>query len=180
MAEKTGINECNPEFIKKEVLRSIMENDNPYIVKNGEMYDVHAVNLHFKCCYTDEEMEQIASLCLELLEELKRINNSGYTREELNKAAEEAEKKSLDICRIMDICKTFMTERAEEIVAKLGQATRVGGAYYMLLSRPTFMSAIYVTFDALIDQLEDPNAYLTALFMLVRMAMHMHCDEISG
>ena len=179
MAKKKNLH--NLQSMKNEALRRIMENENDYVVKDGEMYDVHAFSLHFRCCFSDEEMDQIASLCLELMEELRSINDSGYSREDLERAKEEV-KESVDTESIfwyLNVCKRFMTEKADKIVRKIGVTARVGGAYYYFISRPTFMQAVYYIFDGTIDNFTDVNDYFTAFFMLILMAMHMHSDEVA-
>lgn len=169
--------ELDIQLIKDEVVKRIMENDNPYVVKDGEHYDVTAVNLHFTCSYSDDEIKKIASLCLDLLEELRRINEDGYTKEDLNqvKNLKDDDTQLLGNIRIYN---SFKTEKIEDIILDLGDVTRVDGAYYMVISKPAFIQGINVVFSFIIDNFENAEAYFSALFMLIRCAMHMHGDEI--
>ena len=165
--------------LKDEIVRRIFNDTISYIEKKEKnIYEVYARNLHFVCCYTDDEIEQIAELCLDLLEELRRINEDGYTKAEMEKAEEQAEKEKIDILDPIRIYNTFKTPKTEDIICMLGVITRVGGAYYMLLSRPGFIGGIYSVFKAIIDKSDDAELYFTALYMLIRVAMHMHCNEI--
>lgn len=165
-------------LIKDEALRRIFENKNPYMVKIDSSYDVHANNLHFICTYSDEEIEMIADLCLELLEELRRINEAGYTKEDMLAAKTINRKGFEDFFDCYRIYETFRTERIENIIDRLGETTRVGDAYYLMVSKPTFISGICAVFDVIIGRFEDAELYFSALFMLIRVAMHMHCDEL--
>ncbi|MCR4933573.1 MAG: hypothetical protein K6A29_05190 [Lachnospiraceae bacterium] len=165
------------EMIRNEAVRRLHSNEPPYVVKEGDKYDVHANNLHFTCCYSNEEIEKMADLCLELLEELRRINEAGYTGADLLKAEESAKGDKASIFEFFSVYKTFKTDKIEELIDKLATTTRVGGAYYMILARPSFVSGILSVFGAVIDNFRDASLYFSALFMLIRLAMHMHCDE---
>ena len=165
--------------LRDEIVKRIFNGTISYIEKTEKnTYEVYARNLHFVCCYTDDELERIAELCLDLLEELRCINENGYTRAELEKAEEQAQKEDIGIIEPIMIYDTFKTPKTEDIICMLGVITRVGGAYYMILSRPGFISGIYSVFKAIIDKFDDVELYFTALYMLIRVAMHMHCNEI--
>ena len=166
-------------MMKKELLRRLFENETPYVVKDGDKYDVYANNLHFTCSYSDEKIEKMADLCLELLEELRRINEAGYTGADLMRAEESAKGDKASIIDSFSVYNTFKTDKIEELIDKLATTTRVGGAYYMLIARPVFVSGILSVFGVVIDNFSDENLYFSALFMLIRVAMHMHGEEIS-
>ena len=74
------------QTIRNEVVRRILENEIKYINKTGETYEVYARNLHFSCSYSDEEINRIADLCLKLLEELRSVNEQGFSREKYDSA----------------------------------------------------------------------------------------------
>lgn len=167
----------NLEVLKDVLLTRIMKNDSPRIKKDGDKYDVTIQNIHFSCNYTDEQMGSIASLCLELIKELKQINEGGYTREKLEEAIAEDEE---GIIQAVHAYNSFRTDRVEEIVSQLGDITRVDGAYYMLVSRPGFIQGIYVVFDAAIDGMEDEQTIFDALYMLIRLAMRMNGEGQGG
>ncbi len=179
MEEKKKTSDYGVEDMKREIIRRIKNNSTPYVIKDGDHYEVWARNLHFKCIYSDEEIEKMASLCLELLEELRQINEAGFTRENLTRAEEDVDEKGLNFMRSISIYKSFSNDKTDGTVDRLGETARVGGAYFMFLSRPTFISAIYAVFDVIIDKFDDAELYFSSLFMLTRMAMHMHCDEVN-
>ena len=162
------------ELLKDTLLMRIMKNDTPRIIKDGDKYDVTVQNNCFSCHYTDEQMGSIASMCLELIKELKRINEGGYTRENLEEAIAENEE---DIFQVIHAYNSFSTDRMEEIVSQLGDVTRVGGAYYMLISKPGFIQGIYVVFKASIDRMDDIQTIFDSLYMLIRLAMRMCSEE---
>ena len=137
----------------------------------------YANNLHFMCNYSDDEIEKIADLCLVLLEELRCINNAGYTGEQLSNS-EKSMKTNESFTGFIKLYNSFKSKKTDEIIDRLSKITRVGGAYYMILSRPTFISGICSVYGLIIDNFENARLYFSALYMLIRIAMHMHCDEI--
>ncbi len=178
MGESLTTSDFGADFIKDEIIRRIMDNEAPYIKKQGDTYDVHARNLHFICVYSDDEIRTIANLCLELLEELRSIHESGFTKEDFEKADMESKTQEKDIWSPFTLYNSYKTGRIKEIINRLCIATRVGGAYAMLISEPGFIQGINNVFRFIIGRFEDPDDYFSALFMLIRLAMHMHCDEI--
>ncbi|SCX09401.1 hypothetical protein SAMN02910339_01334 [Lachnospiraceae bacterium YSD2013] len=166
-------------MMKKELIKRLFENETPYVVKDGDKYDVYANNLHFTCCYSDEEVEKMADLCLELLEELRRINEAGYTRADLMKAKENAKEEKGSIVEYFAVYESFKNEKIEAITDELAKTARVGGTFYSVIARPVFVSGILSVFGVVIDNFSDENLYFSALFMLIRVAMHMHGEEIS-
>ena len=170
------INEKTAQEIKDELVRQIMGNGTPYIIKDGDHYDVNAVNVHFRCTYTDEQIAQMADLCLELLEELRRINEEGYTRKDLEQAERDAAGSRWELTETMSIYGSFASEKLEEITKQLGTVTlgRLDGASYVLLARPAFIRCIYVVFDVIIDKFEDVWLYDGSLLLLIRGAMQMN------
>ncbi len=170
------MSELDANIIKDEVVRRILHNDDDHVKKDGSLYHVVVNNLTFTCSYSDDEIKDIASLCLELLEELRNINENGYTRKELEKAQQVHDDKQ--IVGTMDIYKSFATAKIEDIVKRLGETTRVGGSFYIIVARPVFIRGIYVVFDLIIDNFENAELYFSALYLLIRIAMYMHGSEI--
>lgn len=165
--------------LKDEIVRRIFNDTISYIERTEKnTYEVYARNLHFVCYYTDDEIERIAEQCLELLEELRRINEEGYTKTEMEKVEEQVQKEKMDFLNPVRVYNSFYTQKTDDIIYRLGEITRVGGAYYMILSRPTFITGIYSVFNAIIDKFDDAELYFSSLYMLIRVAMHMHCKEI--
>ena len=113
-----------------------------------------------------------------LIDITKALNEEGYTKAEMEKVKEQVQKEEFDILKRIHVYNSFHTQITDDIICRLGEITRVGGAYYMILSRPTFISGINSVFNAIIDKFDDVELYFTALYMLIRVAMHMHCEEI--
>lgn len=162
--------------LKEEVVRRIITGTEPTCIKDGNSYDVCVANLRFHCRYTDEEITRIADLCLELVEELRMVNINGYTRKDLSidNTGDET-----DIIKIFEVYNLFTTPHIEESISQIAETTKAGGAYYLLISKPMFIKSIITVFDKLIDNFDDVTEYFTSLYFLVRMAMYMHCDDMS-
>ena len=174
--EKTS--DYGEALLKDEVVRRILANEAQYIEKYGDIYDVHAINLHFTCSYSDDEIRSIGDLCLELLEELRQINANGYTREDFVKAKKESAGDKELLFEALGVYMTYANEKVEDIVDRLCKVTRVGGAYFMIMSKPGFIQGINSVYEFIIDEFDDARMYFSAIFMLIRVAMHMHSDEV--
>lgn len=165
------------EELRDGIVRRIFENKFDNVAKDGDRYTVAVQGFKFVCSYSDEEIKGIADLCLELFHILQNISKSGFTRENYDIANAEARKQTMDILRNTKLYRSYATEELENVIVRLGEVTRVGGAHYLVLSKPTFVSAINAAFGYVVDKFDDDTACFSALFLLVRMAMHMNCVE---
>ena len=48
----------------------------------------------------------------------------------------------------------------------------------MIMSKPGFIQGINSVYEFIIDEFDDAKMYFSAIFMLIRVAMHMHSDEV--
>lgn len=111
------------------------------------------------------------------MEELRSINRNGYTRDDL-RGVESNTSSDNEVIQVMQVYGSFTNGRIEELIKELGHATRVDGAQFMLLSKPTFISGLYSAFDVVIDRFEDAEVYRLSLYFLIRMAMYMHSTTL--
>lgn len=166
--------------VRDGIVKRIFNNDgeDDICIRNGNFYEVKLSNINFRCCYTENDIMDIADLCLELIEELREINISGYTRSNLVNVKKNIKDDTFDVERIMTIYRSFANQKTDEIFREIGDVARVGGAYYMILSLPTLISAVVQVFDRMMDKYDDLEDYAMSLFILIVMSMHMNCQEI--
>ncbi len=151
-----------------------------FLISEGKIntYKVKLQRLTYICWYTDDEIQSMADVCIDILELLKKHNNEGITRDKLRAIEEECSDGDSIVSRLKYNNKVC-TRDIENEIARLCKITRVGGIYAMLLSIPVLKDHIVAVFEVSADKWNDEEMYTGALYFLIRSAMHMHCEEIS-
>lgn len=168
--EEILVEAINDKFRKEE----LSENYFKYIVELQSNKFVTEMSV--------DEVEESAKLTVDILEELKNINNSGINRAELEKIEKEKERKDDDggdVMQVLEIWNRISTEHLASLMHELDRVRRVGGAWAMLIANPCLISAIYAVYDRLVDSFDDENLYLQSAYFLMRAVMKMHSDEIT-
>ncbi len=163
--EEALIKAVNDEFRREE----ISENYFKYIVELQSNRFITAMSI--------DEVEESAKLTVDILEELKNINNSGINRLELEKIEKEKNRNETEggsVMQVLDIWNCFKTDRLSEIISELDRVRRVGGAWALLLANPCLISAIYAVYDRIVDSFDDDDLYLQSAYFLMRAVMKMH------
>lgn len=145
-------------------------------------YVVQLQNVKFETFMTNEELRKSISLTVDILEEMKSINNNGINKECLKKLEQkissEHKFKEDSGLNSLFIWNEIESDRVKEIVIELNQVRRVGGAYALILANPCLRSALYSVFNRLVDCFDDDNLYLKSGYFLLRAIMKMHSTEI--
>ena len=169
--EETLIKAVNDQFCKEE------------ISENYFKYEVVLQGNKFITEMSVDEVAESAKLTVDILEELKNINNSGINRDELKGIEKEVDRHETDgnnAVRILGIWNRIKTEQLSEIISELDRVKRVGGAWALLIANPCLISAIYVVYDRIVDSFDNDKLYMQSAFFLMRAVMKMHsdaCDE---
>ena len=74
------------------------------------------------------------------------------------------------------------TGNLEKIVMEIAEFKRVGGAYWMIMSQPSFRQALFAVYEVIVDCFdgrEERNWYNISAFFLMRAIMRVRSDEIS-
>lgn len=142
-------------------------------------YEVQLQNVRFITYMSDEELESSIKMTIDLLEEMKEINNKGLCEQELRKRVADIEENNEDkLMRDLHTWNILCSEKIVDIIRKLDVVRRVGGAYAMLISNPCLKSAIYVVYERLVDHFNDVELFCHSAFFLLRAIMRMHSDDI--
>lgn len=170
------------EFRKEieEVLKTtIIENFRKEMVEEDfYKYEVQLQSIKFVTYMSNEELEKSIELTIDLLEELKNLNNAGMNAQMLKEKITNIETQYQDeFMQQLAIWNEIFNEKIHEIIGKIDVIRRVGGAYAMLISNPCFKSAIYAVFERLVDNFDDEKLYSQSAYFLVRAVMRMHSDE---
>lgn len=145
------------------------------IAENYHWYELTLQDIKFKTDMTDHELEQSITVALDMMEELKRINNMGIGCKELKKLQSKGNEDEL--IQLLDIWRSIRTEELQELLRKADQIQRVGGAWAALISNPVVISAIEIVFETQVDKFDDWKLYVECTYFLLRSILKMHGRE---
>lgn len=178
--EKTS-NELRKEM-SEDIKNVIIEQfQKEMIEKDFYKYEVQLQSIKFVTYMSYDELEKSIELAIDLLEEMKNVNNNGMNKQMLKEKIDNIEAEHQEeLIRQFAVWDEICSERMNEIIAKIDIVRRVGGAYAMLISNPCLKSAIYAVYDRLVDNFDDENLYAQSVYFLVRAIMRMHSDEVEN
>lgn len=165
---------------KNFFFESIVKDFRKDMIEDGYYkYEVVIQDVTFRTYMTDDELKRSIELSLDLIEELKEINNNGMDREALDKIEAGIDDSNI-VSKTMKIYHAFCTDKIYMIMEELDMVRRVSGAYAMLIANPVLSSAIYSVYDRLIDNFDNEKLYLHSAYFLLRAIMKMNSDEIAA
>lgn len=175
--------------IEEEMVAAIKEQFQKDKVE-GEyyQYEVFLQNIHFRTYMSHKELAQAASYTVDIMEEMKKINNNGVNRTKFEEIKQNADKniKSKDgelrtLWHAIEVVNQMSTEKLNGLVAEIAEFRRVGGAYWMLMSKPYFQQTLYAIYEVIVDRFdetEERNWYDTSAMFLMRAIMRVRSEEI--
>ena len=164
------------ELIKKTIIDTFQKEK---IKEHFYRYEVQFQTIKFMTCMTDEELDKSIELTIDLMEELKNINNGGMTGQVLKEKAMQLESEYEDeLIRDLFLWEELCNKEVKNIIRELNVVRRVGGAYAMIISNPCFKSAIYGVYEMIVDKFDDDTLYCQSAFFLARAVMRMHSNEM--
>lgn len=153
-------------------------------------YDVFLQNIQFRTCMSHEELARAATYTVDIMEEMKAINNNGVNRSKFEEIKQNADKniKSKDselrsVWHAIEVVRQISTKKLDELVAEIAEFRRVGGAYWMLMSKPYFQQTLYAIYEVIVDRFdekEERNWYDTSAMFLMRAIMRVRSEEIDN
>ena len=172
------------EQLEKLLYEGTVEEYRKTKISNGYyQYEVILQKRKFLTDMTDQELKDTVHLAIDLMEELKEINNSGLSKEKFENHLKEVgadSGKGWELMQVLNIWQIFATEQMKEIIVEVDKAQRVGGAWAMLLANPELESAILSVYKIIVDNFDDLKLYYHSTDFLIRAIMNMHgetCDE---
>ena len=166
-----------------EILSRKLNNDFPgEKLENGDaIYDVEVQGTTFTCCYSDDEIKAMIGYSVDILEELRKINDDGFDRKSRNKFIKERGKLFRDdedlneFFRVSELYNKYKTDRLSRIIdEKIPDTCRVGGAWWMILARPTIISTLDAVYEVIVDKFDDEELYISSCYFVLRVIMHSH------
>lgn len=141
-------------------------------------YNVQLQDISFVTAMTDEEINQSAKYALDLMEELKAMNNDGMDTATFNEIYLKVGDSPSDVMDMIKVWNEFRSDNLIRLIWEIDNVTRVGGAYAALIANPGLINAIIVVYEKLVDNFDDEDLYVFAGYFLMRAIMRMHSEEV--
>ena len=179
------IEDAERERVEKLLYKSIIEEyQKNKISEEYYQYEVILQKRTFITDMTDQELKDTVHLAVDVMEELKEINNDGLYKEKFANHLKEVgadSGKGWELMQVLKIWQIFLTEQMKKIIAEIDKTQRVGGAWAMLLANPELESAILSVYKIIVDNFDNPKLYYHSADFLIRAIMNMHgqacCNE---
>jgi len=151
-------------------------------------YDVFLQSIQFRTYMSHKQLAQAAAYTVDIMEELKNINNNGVDRnkfEEIKRNADNNINNEYEELRTLwqeiEVLHQISTRKLDELVAEIAEFRKVGGAYWMIMSKPFFLQTLYAIYEVIVDrfdEIEERNWYDTSAMFLMRAIMRVRSVEI--
>lgn len=147
--------------------------------ENTYKYELELQGCRFITYLSEEEINESVNYAIDLMEELKEINNNGFGEQQFNELVTEVKNKTdSQVGIFMAIYNEFCTERLSEKITEISEFRRVGGAFAMLIEQPILISSITAVFEKVVDNFDDEELYTFAVYFLARAILRMHSEEL--
>ncbi len=151
------------ELLEEALITAVKEQFQKEMVEDEYYrYDVILQNITFRTNMSHKELKCVASYTVDILEEMKKINNNGVNRAKFEEIKESVPKKLegnyetlRQVCHAVEVMKEISTETMDRLVDEIAELRKVGGAYWMLMSHPTFKQALFAVYDIIVDRFEE-------------------------
>lgn len=173
------INDILHKKLEREYYRKMQE---LFLVKKMDdgfhKYSLGNENETYIRYITDEELWKIIKLAIDILEEMKVINNSGVDRKGLERIYEEVRsKEENEYLQKLYAWERIKTDEMRRIIREIDKVARVGGAWALLIANPSLNIIAYGVYDKLVDDFDNEEWYWLCGFYLTQAIMRMYGNE---
>lgn len=129
---------------------------------------------------TKDELETLAKLTIDMLEELKNMNNAGFNKEKYEALFEQfVEDKDEDIVGFLTLWnEAFSTEEIKHIVSEIGKTRKINATYATLIACPQLIHTAISVYAVLVDTFDDTRLYYICAYFLFRGIMYTCSREL--
>ncbi len=151
------------QIIRRDVVSNCIRDRSSCMAGSVAEYDISIGNNHFTYRFKDTTLESIAIICYDIMEELRQINENGFTSADLEMLVESVagERKRTTY---LDVYNAFKTPRLEELVDELCQVKNG--------KKMRMINVVYEAFRFITDHFDDEEMYAFALHLLIRMNLY--------
>lgn len=135
-------------------------------------------NIQFKTKITESDLRESVRLTIELLEELKQINNNGLNKEKFTDLMQQKIKHNEDISGYLGVWnKAFNNDGMIKLMHDIDRTQRVIGAFAIFMANPIFVQTVVVVYDVIVDNFDDKEKYMACTSFLLRGILRMNAEE---
>lgn len=139
------------------------------------VFDIY--DSQYKTYMSYADMKISVGLTIDIIEELKNINNKGLVKKEFCKILDDIDKMSNESMRLMEMWNRIATDTLNRLIYELDCVRRVGGAWAFFIANLEVHSAILAIYNSIVDSFDDEELYIQSVFFLLKYVMKMRSKE---
>ena len=171
--EQSEIECCLYNQVLKDSWEERKEKNGKYLVCYCKIQDTSFVTE-----ITVDELKLATRLTIDILEELKKINNAWLNKEKFDKLFNQYITEQSSIAGYFRLwSEAFRSEKIQHIFFEIDQIRKVGGAYASIIAHPQLIQTIIAVYDVLVDSFDDEHLYCTSAYFLLRGIMHINSSK---
>ena len=173
--ERAEIEEVLYNKLLKDSWEERKETNGDYLVCYCKMQDIEFITE-----ITTDELKTLVKLTIDMLEELKNMNNKWLNKEKFDALLERCVKdKDEDIIGFIQLWnEAFCTEEIKHIVSEIDKTRKVGGAYAAIIAHPQLIHTMISVYAVLVDTFNDESLYCRGAYFFLRGAMRIRSREL--
>ena len=147
------------ELKKKEIGKELYE------------FDITIQKIKFISYLSKNELKKSVHMVIDILEELKKLNNSGMDKSQLEKIEKKVESIQDYVMQTFQIWNKISTENLEKLIEQTLEIRNVNFTTAIIFDRPKMISAIISVFFMQVDKFDDEELYELSVWFLLRTFM---------
>ena len=138
-----------------------------------ELYEFDITIQKIKCIsyLSKNELKKSVHMVIDILEELKKLNNSGMDKSQLEKIEKKVESIQDYVMQTFQIWNKISTEHLEKLIEQTLEIRNVNFTTAIIFDRPKMISAIISVFFMQVDKFDDEELYELSVWFLLRTFM---------
>ena len=151
------------------------ETNGDYLVCYCKMQDIEFITE-----VTRNQLKTLVKLTIDMLEELKNMNNKWLNKEKFDALLERCVKdKDEDIIGFIQLWnEAFCTEEIKHIVSEIDKTRKINAIYATLIACPQLIHTTISVYAVLVDTFNDTRLYYICAYFLFRGIMHTCSREL--
>lgn len=138
-----------------------------------ELYEFDITIQKIKCIsyLSKNELKKSVHMVIDILEELKKLNNSRMDKSQLEKIEKKVESIQDYVMQTFQIWNKISTENLEKLIEQTLEIRNVNFTTAIIFDRPKMISAIISVFFMQVDKFDDEELYELSVWFLLRTFM---------
>ena len=138
-----------------------------------EQYELDITIQKIKCIsyLSKNELKKSVHMVIDILEELKKLNNSGMDKSQLEKIEKKVESIQDYVMQTFQIWNKISTENLEKLIEQTLEIRNVNFTTAIIFDRPKMISSIISVFFMQVDKFDDEELYELSVWFLLRTFM---------